>query len=197
MLRSQVKGTPFEGRKWFFGDGELLQNPHPWPGLRKTRFFSKKTTHLFFGVFQKKKKRFCCFFKENRKTPFWIVLFHHALSLFSEVHNKKLLHRLWHSKLRVKKCTPSLFSQCVVGQFTPKWKGLARMPTAIREKPLPRKLRSFTSRLCTCLVSSASIEFIFSIYDLEWSKIKKSLDAEKAEKWVKIYRFCRAEEDNH
>jgi len=32
-----------------------------------------------------------------------------------------LSYLLWHSKLRVKKCTPSLFSQSVVGQFTSKW----------------------------------------------------------------------------
>jgi len=30
-----------------------------------------------------------------------------------------------------------------------------------------------------------------------WSKISKSLDAEKAEKLGKIYRLCRAEEDSH
>jgi len=40
------------------------------------------------------------------------------------------------------------------------------------------------------------LECIFSIYDLVWSKIR-SLDAEKAEKLVKIYRLCRAEEDTH
>jgi len=58
------------------------------------------------------------------------------------------------------------------------------MRTANREKPLPHKLCSFTSSLCACPASSASIECIFSIYDLVWSKIRKNLDAEKAEKQV-------------
>jgi len=30
-----------------------------------------------------------------------------------------------------------------------------------------------------------------------WSKIRKGLDAKKAEKFVKIYQLCRAEEDDH
>jgi len=64
------------------------------------------------------------------------------------------------------------------------------------EKPLPHNLRSFTSILCACSASSAAIECIFSIYNLVCSKIRKSLYAEKAEKLVKIYRLCRAQEDN-
>jgi len=56
------------------------------------------------------------------------------------------------------------------------------MRTANREKPLPHKLCSFTSSLCTCPASSASIECIFSTYRLVWSNIRKSLNAEKATK---------------
>jgi len=40
------------------------------------------------------------------------------------------------------------------------------------------------------------LECIFSLYDLVCSKIRKSLDAEKAEKLVKIYRLHRVEEDS-
>jgi len=66
------------------------------------------------------------------------------------------------------------------------------------EKSLPHKLYSFTSSLRACPASSASAQCIFSIYDLVCSKIRKSLDAEKAEKLVKTCRLCRAEEeDNH
>jgi len=71
------------------------------------------------------------------------------------------------------------------------------MRTAIREKPLPHKLCSFMSSLCECPASSASVECIFAIYDLVWSKIRKSSGAEKAEKLVKIYQLCRAGEGNH
>jgi len=37
---------------------------------------------------------------------------------------------------------------------------------------------------------------ILTIYGLVRSNIRKSLDAEKAEKLIKIYQFYRAEEDN-
>jgi len=71
--------------------------------------------------------------------------------------------------------------------------GKAWQPCAQQtEKPLRHKLCSFTSSLCACPASSTSTECIFSIYDLVWSKIRKSLDTEKAEKLVKIYRLCRA-----
>ena len=65
-----------------------------------------------------------------------------------------------------------------------------------QRKTTPTKLCSVTSSLCTCTASSASILCIFAIYDLVWSNIGNSLDAEKAEKLIEIYRFYRAEEDN-
>jgi len=71
------------------------------------------------------------------------------------------------------------------------------MRTANREKPLPHKFCSFKSSLCACHASSAYIDCIFSIYDLVCAKIRKRSDAEKVEKLVKIYRFCRAEDNNH
>jgi len=70
------------------------------------------------------------------------------------------------------------------------------MRTANREKPFPHNLCSFMPSLCACPTSSASIECTFSTKDLVWSKIRKSLDPEKAEKLVKIYQLCRAEENN-
>jgi len=38
-----------------------------------------------------------------------LFLLHHAISPFAEPHNNKLIQPLWHSNLRVKKCTPTLF----------------------------------------------------------------------------------------
>jgi len=70
------------------------------------------------------------------------------------------------------------------------------MRTADR-KNIPTQTLQFTSSLCACPASSASLEGMFSIYDSVWSKIRKCLDEEKAEKLVKIYRLCRAEEDYH
>jgi len=67
------------------------------------------------------------------------------------------------------------------------------MRTANREKPLPHKLCSFTSSLCTYPASSASVWCIFSIYGLVWSSIGNSLNAEKTEKLIEIHRFYRAE----
>jgi len=70
------------------------------------------------------------------------------------------------------------------------------MRTANREKPLPHNLCSFTSSISACPASSESVEFVFPTYGLVCSNIRKSLDAEKAEKLIKIYRFYRAEKDN-
>jgi len=72
------------------------------------------------------------------------------------------------------------------------WKACAQQT---EKNLLPHKLCSFMSSLRACPASSASTECIFSIYDLVCSKIRKSLDAEKAEKLLKIYRLCRAEEN--
>jgi len=65
-------------------------------GLRKTRVFSKKPTHLvfflnlFFFVFFKKKQDFILFSKKTEKPHSDLFLFHHAISLFSELHNNLL-----------------------------------------------------------------------------------------------------------
>jgi len=64
---------------------------------------------------------FCFFLRKTQKPHSDLFLLHHALSPFSELHNNNLFYLLWHSELRVKKCIPSLFSQSVIGQFTPKW----------------------------------------------------------------------------
>jgi len=92
-------------------------------GLRKTSFFEKKQPTCFFKsefLFFFKETGFCSF-EKNTKTHSELFLLHHAISPFSELHNNNLHYLLWHSNLRVKKCTPSLSSQSVVGQFTPKW----------------------------------------------------------------------------
>ena len=57
------------------------------------------------------------------------------------------------------------------------------------EKPFPHNLWNFMSSLCACPASSASTECGFSTYDLVWSTIRNSVDAEKVEKLVKIYWF--------
>jgi len=52
------------------------------------------------------------------------------------------------------------------------------------------------SSLCACHASPVSIECIFSVYGLAWSNFRNSLNAEKAEKLVKICWLYRAEEGN-
>ena len=93
-------------------------------GLRKTQVFLKKQPTCFFlnpfYRFFEKKQDFVLFLKKTEKAHSELFLFHHAIPLFSELHNNNLLYLHWHSKLRVKQCTPSLILQCVVGQFTPK-----------------------------------------------------------------------------
>jgi len=72
------------------------------------------------------------------------------------------------------------------------------MPKANREKPPPHKLCSFTSNLCTCPASSASIYCsVFFPYMIWYGPTSETVcDTEKAEKLIKIYRFYRAEEDD-
>jgi len=41
-----------------------------------------------------------------------------------------------------------------------------------------------------------TIFVFFSTHGLVWSNIRNRLDAERAEKLMKLYRFYRAEEDN-
>ena len=90
-------------------------------------------------------------------------------------------------KIEGKKCSPSLVWQVLL--VSSLLSGLASMCTTNREKPFPHKLSSFMSSLCACPASSASTECIFPTYDLLWSKIRKSLDAQKAENWLK-YTYC-------
>jgi len=52
----------------------------------------------------------------------------------------------------------------IVGQFTPKWQGLASMRTANGEKPFPHNRCSFTSSLCACPASSIYRVYFFNIW---------------------------------
>jgi len=47
--------------------------------------------------------------KKTQKPLSALLTMHHAISPFSELHNNNLLYLLWNSKLRIKRCTPSLF----------------------------------------------------------------------------------------
>jgi len=80
------------------------------------------------------------FFLEKNTSELFSL--HHAISPFSELHKNNFLYLLWYSNPRVKKCIPSLFSQSVVGRFTPKWQ------CTRQTKPLPHKLCRLTSSLC-------------------------------------------------
>jgi len=57
--------------------------------LRKARFF----------CFFKKKQDFVLFLKKTEKPHSELFLFHHAISLFSELHINNWLYLLWHSNL--------------------------------------------------------------------------------------------------
>jgi len=98
--------------------------------------------------------------------------------------------------LRVKKFAPSLFWQVLL--VSPLLSGKAWQACAQQTE----KNHSHTNSAVSCQVYVHALlvqhlQFIFSTYDFVWSKIRKSFDAEKAQKLVKIYRLCRAEEDNH
>jgi len=76
-------------------------------------FFAKSCVFVFFT----KKQVFVVFLRKAQEPHSKLFLLHHAISPFSELHDNNLLYLLWHSKLRIKKCTPSFF-RSVVGQFT-------------------------------------------------------------------------------
>jgi len=65
------------------------------------------------------KRKGFCYLKNTEKPHSVLFTLHHAISPFSELHNNNLLYLLWNLNFRVKRCTPSLFSQSVVGKFTP------------------------------------------------------------------------------
>jgi len=109
-----------------------------------------------------------------------------------ELHNDNLLHLLWHSKFRVKYLHHWFCNVLLVSSLLSGW---ASMPTANREKPLPHKLCDFTSSLCACCPSSASIECIFSIWFGMFQNQKK-FRCREGRKLVKIYRLCWAQENN-
>ena len=140
-------------------------------GWEKHVFFKKKQPtcfffKTFFGFF-KKKQDFVIFSKKTEKAHSELFLFHHAISLFSELHNNNLLHLLWHSKLRVKQCTPSLISQGVVGQFTPKWKGLESMRTANRE-PTPTQTLQVSRQVYVHALLAQQLQSVFFQYMIRY-----------------------------
>jgi len=112
--------------------------------VEKNPFFKNKTNppeffvflHPFF-VFFKKKQVFILKKKQhgNPMLNCFVASYNNTVP-FSELHNNNLLYLLWHSNLRVKTCTPSLFSRSVSGQFTPKWLGLVRKHSKERKATL-------------------------------------------------------------
>jgi len=90
--------------------------------VEKNPFFFKNPTHPLFGLKKtffwvlKQKQVFVLFLIKTEKPIMNLLLLRHAISPFSELRLNNLLYLLLHSKLRVKKCTPSCF-RSVVGQF--------------------------------------------------------------------------------
>ena len=94
--------SKFSTNQNFWGCAYTRVEKNPWVFLL---FFLKKN---FFGFF-KKKQDFVLFLRKTEKLHCKLFLFYYAISPFQELHNNNLLYLLWHSKLWVKTCTPSLF----------------------------------------------------------------------------------------
>jgi len=150
-------------------------------------------------VFKKRNKIFCSFFKDNTKTPFWIVFIPSSCNITHYFQNYTIItcYTYYNIQNWGKRNIPLLCFHNVLlvnSLLSDKaWQACAQET----EKPHPHKLHSFTWSLCASSASSPPLECISSLYDLVWSKIRKSLDGGKAEKLVKIYQLCRAEEPNH
>ena len=56
------------------------------------------------------------------------------------------------------------------------------------DKKLPQGFCQFFSKLKTCPASSGSIERVFLLFGLVWSKIRNKLGSDKAQRLVKMYR---------
>jgi len=113
---------------------------------------------------------------------------HHAISLISELHSNNLLYLLWHSKVREKKCSPFLFSQSIVGQFTPsKVVRLAKHAHSKHRKATPTQPMQFHNQV---YVHALVVQHLLNIFfqHMVWY----SLTSETA--WMK--RRQKAEEDN-
>jgi len=93
--------------------GKITKRIERRSGLRKTGF-KKRTNHLFFLIRFWKRNRLLFLKKNTQKPHSELLLLHHAISPFSELHNNESLYLLWHSNLRVKKCTPSLFRKVLL-----------------------------------------------------------------------------------
>jgi len=92
-------------------------------------------------------------------------------------------------------CNIFVFAKCC-GSIHSKVLRLGKNAHNKQRKATPTQTLQFHVNFMYMPASSSSIWCIFSIYVLVWSNIRNSLDAEKAKKLVKIYRFYRAAEDN-
>jgi len=147
----------------------------------------------FLGFYKRNK---FLLFKKNTKTHSVLFTLHHVISPFSELHNNNLLqaYLLWHSKVRVMKCTHLYFRKVLL--VSSLQSGKARQAYAQQREIATRtQTLQFHARFVhvTCY-SSASLKDIFSTHHLVWSSYRKSFYADKAEKLIKICRFYRAEE---
>ena len=83
-----------------------------------------------------------------------------------------------------------MFSEQILNlykQQPAKWWSVMENRT-VKANNLPSGFCNFFANLLTCPSSSASIERLFSIFGLVWTKLRNRLGIEKATKLVKIHR---------
>ena len=113
-------------------------------------------SNSFFGLFEKKQ----VFVLKKTQTPHYaLFLLHHAISPFLELHNNNLLYQFWHLKLRVKNVPHFCFRKCCWSIHS-KVVRLDKHTHSKQKKVTTTKLCSFTSSLCACPASSASIQSV-------------------------------------
>ena len=143
-----------------------------------------------------KKQVFVLFSRKRQKPHSELFLLHHAISPFSELHSNNLLCLLWRSKLRVKKCTPSLFLQSVVGWFTQKVVRLGEHAHSKQKKTIPTWTQQFHVKFVHVLLVQHFRSVFFQHVVWYIVQQQKEVGCREGRKLVKIYRFHRTEEDD-
>jgi len=112
--------------------------------LKKNGFKKKQRIFLIRGfVFFEKKRDCVLFFRKKHKNPYSeLILLHHVISPFSELHNNNFLYLLGHSNLWVKKCTHLCFRKVLLVSSLQSGK-VGKHAHSRQKKPAPKQTLSF------------------------------------------------------
>ena len=152
MVKERL-GTPVLDRAIRRNHKKVFKESQGWENTVLWKTFSSSVFSIRFF----EKKQVFVLFSKKHKNPilncFYCIMQHHHFQNHTIINCYSYYGILIWGVINI----AHLCFRSILGQFTLKWQSLARMRTANREKPPPHKLCRFTSSLCTCPASSASI----------------------------------------